>query len=847
MNNQFTPRVSDIITYSKEEANRLNNSYIGPEHLLLGILREGEGKAIEVLFNLQIDLKQLKAEIESKLKDTSDAPLMHAEDINFNDVASRILKLCILEARQMKCEAVDSEHILLAIMRQKNNKASQLLEEHEVTYDKVMEMLRLQPDTPAPHAGLGFEEDEEEEEDRHLINRPQSPNNQGGSSQQTRTAQQKKTANDTPILDNFGTDLTRAAEEGKLDPVVGREKEIERVAQILSRRKKNNPVLIGEPGVGKSAIVEGLALRIVQKKVSRILFNKRVVTLDMASVVAGTKYRGQFEERIRSIIKELQKNPDVILFIDEIHTLVGAGSAAGSMDAANMLKPALARGEIQCIGATTLDEYRKNIEKDGALERRFQKIIVEPTTPDETLQILRNIKERYEDHHNVIYTDAALEACVKLADRYITDRFFPDKAIDALDEAGSRVHLINIAAPKEIEEQEKRIDEMKNLKNEAVKLQNFELAASYRDKEKELSAQLDIMKENWENSLKQNRETVDEEQIANVVSMISGIPVQKMAQSEGMRLMGMKDDLMGKVIGQDKAIETLVKAIRRSRIGLKDPNRPIGTFMFLGPTGVGKTHLAKELAKFMFGSADALIRVDMSEYMEKFTVSRLVGAPPGYVGYEEGGLLTEKVRRKPYSIVLLDEIEKAHSDVFNILLQVLDEGHLTDTNGRTVDFKNTIVIMTSNVGTRQLKDFGKGIGFTSGQASNMKDHSQGIITKALNKQFAPEFLNRLDEIINFDQLEMDSLVKIVDIELEGLYKRVEAIGYKLVMNEEARQFLAKKGYDIQYGARPLKRAIQTYVEDALAEVILGGEIQEGNTIRGAYDKEKDAIVMTIEH
>ena len=847
MNNQFTPRVSDIITYSKEEANRLNNSYIGPEHLLLGILREGEGKAIEVLFNLQIDLKQLKAEIESKLKDTSDAPLMHAEDINFNDVASRILKLCILEARQMKCEAVDSEHILLAIMRQKNNKASQLLEEHEVTYDKVMEMLRLQPDTPAPHAGLGFEEDEEEEEDRHLINRPQSPNNQGGSSQQTRTAQQKKTANDTPILDNFGTDLTRAAEEGKLDPVVGREKEIERVAQILSRRKKNNPVLIGEPGVGKSAIVEGLALRIVQKKVSRILFNKRVVTLDMASVVAGTKYRGQFEERIRSIIKELQKNPDVILFIDEIHTLVGAGSAAGSMDAANMLKPALARGEIQCIGATTLDEYRKNIEKDGALERRFQKIIVEPTTPDETLQILRNIKERYEDHHNVIYTDAALEACVKLADRYITDRFFPDKAIDALDEAGSRVHLINIAAPKEIEEQEKRIDEMKNLKNEAVKLQNFELAASYRDKEKELSAQLDIMKENWENSLKQNRETVDEEQIANVVSMISGIPVQKMAQSEGMRLMGMKDDLMGKVIGQDKAIETLVKAIRRSRIGLKDPNRPIGTFMFLGPTGVGKTHLAKELAKFMFGSADALIRVDMSEYMEKFTVSRLVGAPPGYVGYEEGGLLTEKVRRKPYSIVLLDEIEKAHSDVFNILLQVLDEGHLTDTNGRTVDFKNTIVIMTSNVGTRQLKDFGKGIGFTSGQASNMKDHSQGIITKALNKQFAPEFLNRLDEIINFDQLEMDSLVKIVDIELEGLYKRVEAIGYKLVMNEEARQFLAKKGYDIQYGARPLKRAIQTHVEDALAEVILGGEIQEGNTIRSAYDKEKDAIVMTIEH
>ena len=844
MNNQFTPRVSDIITYSKEEAIRLRNSYIGPEHLLLGLLREGEGKAIEVLFNLQIDLKQLKIEIENKLNDEQESNLPPDENINFNDVASRILKLCILEARQMKCEAVDSEHILLAIMRQKNNKASQLLEEHEVTYEKIMEMLTLQPD--APHAGLGFDEDEDEEEDRNFIQRSQNNPAGNGSGSQTRTTQQKKTSNDTPILDNFGTDLTRAAEEGKLDPVVGREKEIERVAQILSRRKKNNPVLIGEPGVGKSAIVEGLALRIVQKKVSRILFNKRVVTLDMASVVAGTKYRGQFEERIRSIIKELQKNPDIILFIDEIHTLVGAGSAAGSMDAANMLKPALARGEIQCIGATTLDEYRKNIEKDGALERRFQKIIVEPTTPEETIQILRNIKDRYEDHHNVIYTDAALEACVELADRYITDRFFPDKAIDALDEAGSRVHLINITAPKEIEEQEKLIDDMKNRKNEAVRLQNFELAASYRDKEKELATQLDIMKENWEKSLKENRETVDEEQIANVVSMISGIPVQKMAQTEGMRLMGMKDDLMSKVIGQDKAIETLVKAIRRSRIGLKDPNRPIGTFMFLGPTGVGKTHLAKELAKFMFESADALSRVDMSEYMEKFTVSRLVGAPPGYVGYEEGGLLTEKVRRKPYSIVLLDEIEKAHPDVFNILLQVLDEGHLTDTNGRTVDFKNTIVIMTSNVGTRQLKDFGKGIGFTSGQAENMKDYSRGIITKALNKQFAPEFLNRLDEIINFDQLEMDSLIKIVDIELKDLYKRVEDIGYKLVMDDEARKFIANKGYDIQYGARPLKRAIQTYVEDALAEVILGSEIQEGDTIHGTYNKEKDTIVMTVE-
>ena len=841
MNNQFTPRVSDIIMYSKEEANRLENTFIGPEHLLLGLIREGEGKAIEILFNLHIDLKELKKEIENKLRPIETTKLNN-EDINFNDDASKILKLCILEARQQKSETVDSEHILLAIMRQKSNQASLILNEHNVTYEKVLEMLTFQPETPK--SGLGFD-DEDEEEDGTLMGRPSDSMSGNSTQQQTRSAQQKKTANSTPILDNFGIDMTRAAEEGKLDPVVGREKEIERVAQILSRRKKNNPILIGEPGVGKSAIVEGLAIRIVEKKVSRILFNKRVVTLDMASVVAGTKYRGQFEERIRSILKELQKNPDIILFIDEIHTIVGAGSAAGSMDAANMLKPALARGEIQCIGATTLDEYRKNIEKDGALERRFQKIIVEPTTPDETLQILKNIKERYEDHHNVRYTDEALEACVKLADRYITDRFFPDKAIDAMDEAGSRVHLTNVAVPKEIEEQEKLIDDMKSRKNDAVKLQNFELAASYRDKEKEYLSQLDIMKENWEKKLRENRETVDEEQIANVVSMMSGIPVQKMAQTEGIRLMGMKDDLMGKVIGQDKAIETLVKAIRRSRIGLKDPNHPIGTFMFLGPTGVGKTHLAKELAKFMFGSADALIRVDMSEYMEKFTVSRLVGAPPGYVGYEEGGQLTEKVRRKPYSIVLLDEIEKAHPDVFNILLQVMDEGRLTDTNGRTVDFKNTIVILTSNVGTRQLKDFGKGIGFTSEQAGNLKDHSRSIITKALNKQFAPEFLNRLDEIINFEQLEMDSLVKIVDIELEGLLQRVKNIGYNLNIDEEAKKFIALKGYDIQYGARPLKRAIQTYIEDALAEVILSKDIQPNDTILALHDKEKDTIEMKI--
>lgn len=640
--------------------------------------------------------------------------------------------------------------------------------------------------------------------------------------------------------------MTKAAEEGKLDPVVGRVKEIERLAQILSRRKKNNPILIGEPGVGKSAIVEGLALRIVEKKVSRILFDKRVIALDMTAVVAGTKYRGQFEERIRSILNELKKNPNIILFIDEIHTIVGAGSAAGSMDAANMLKPALARGEIQCIGATTLDEYRQNIEKDGALERRFQKVIVEPTTAEETLQILKNIKDKYEDHHNVNYTDAALEACVKLTDRYITDRNFPDKAIDALDEAGSRVHLTNITAPKEIEEQEKLIDEMKSLKNEAVRLQNFELAASYRDKEKEYTNQLDTLKEEWEKSLKENRETVDDEQIAEVVSMMSGVPVQRMAQAEGMKLLGMKDDLLSKVIGQDKAIATLVKAIQRSRVGLKDPNKPIGTFMFLGPTGVGKTHLAKELAKLMFGSADALIRIDMSEYMEKFTVSRLVGAPPGYVGYEEGGQLTEKVRRKPYSIVLLDEIEKAHPDVFNILLQVMDEGRLTDSYGRTVDFKNTIVIMTSNIGTRQLKEFGKGIGFAAQVRTDDKEYSRSVITKALNKSFAPEFINRLDEIITFDQLDLDALTRIIDIELKGLYSRVENIGYKLVIDEDAKKFVATKGYDVQFGARPLKRAIQNNLEDGISELILGSEMAAGDTIKVSYDKEKDIIVMTVE-
>lgn len=837
MNNQFTQRVSDIIMYSKEEANRLRNSYIGPEHLLLGLIREGEGKAIEILFNLQINLQDIKNQLEAIVKNNAENDTTYDENISFNDKASKVLKLCILEAKLLRNIAADSEHILLAIMKVKDNAAFHVLESNGVTYEKIK--LTLQPDT---HAGLGFSEDEDEDED---IRQSPSGNKSNAAQQQARPAQ-KKPANDTPVLDNFGTDMTKAAEEGKLDPVVGRVKEIERLAQILSRRKKNNPILIGEPGVGKSAIVEGLALRIVEKKVSRILFDKRVIALDMTAVVAGTKYRGQFEERIRSILNELKKNPNIILFIDEIHTIVGAGSAAGSMDAANMLKPALARGEIQCIGATTLDEYRQNIEKDGALERRFQKVIVEPTTAEETLQILKNIKDKYEDHHNVNYTDAALEACVKLTDRYITDRNFPDKAIDALDEAGSRVHLTNITAPKEIEEQEKLIDEMKSLKNEAVKLQNFELAASYRDKEKEYTNQLDTLKEEWEKSLKENRETVDDEQIAEVVSMMSGVPVQRMAQAEGMKLLGMKDDLLSKVIGQDKAIATLVKAIQRSRVGLKDPNKPIGTFMFLGPTGVGKTHLAKELAKLMFGSADALIRIDMSEYMEKFTVSRLVGAPPGYVGYEEGGQLTEKVRRKPYSIVLLDEIEKAHPDVFNILLQVMDEGRLTDSYGRTVDFKNTIVIMTSNIGTRQLKEFGKGIGFAAQVRTDDKEYSRSVITKALNKSFAPEFINRLDEIITFDQLDLDALTRIIDIELKGLYSRVENIGYKLVIDEDTKKFVATKGYDVQFGARPLKRAIQNNLEDGISELILGSEMAAGDTIKVSYDKEKDLIVMTVE-
>lgn len=843
MSNEFTQQVSDIVVYGKEEANRLQNDHIEPEHLLLGILRDGECKAAEILKSFYLNLKGIKNELEIQLREKS-IQENYSQDITFSEEASKILTLSKLEAKLMNNEKVDTPHILLAIMRDNQNNAYKILDKNDVTYEKIIDRLKQEE---APFDGLDFNDDEEEEGIGRRGNADKNNDGFGSSAnRQTTQTEQKQAEGGTPYLDNYGIDLTKAAEGGKLDPVVGREKEIERIAQILSRRKKNNPILIGEPGVGKSAIAEGLALRIVEKRVSRALFGKRIVSLDMTAVVAGTKYRGQFEERIRAILTEVKKHPDVILFIDEIHTIVGAGSAAGSMDAANMLKPALARGEIQCIGATTLDEYRKNIEKDGALERRFQKVLVEPTSPEETLQILRNIKDKYEEHHNVTYTDEALEACVRLTDRYVTDRYFPDKAIDAMDEAGSRIHLTHISVPREIEEQERLIEEAQQHKNEAIRLQNFELAASFRDRENQYTEQLERLKNEWKEKLKDNRETVDAPQIEEVVSMISGVPVQRMAQAEGVRLKGMKQALLSKVIGQDKAVETLVRSIQRSRVGLKDPNKPIGTFLFLGPTGVGKTHLAKELAKNMFGTTDAIIRIDMSEYMEKFTVSRLVGAPPGYVGYEEGGQLTEKVRRHPYSIVLLDEIEKAHSDVFNMLLQVMDEGRLTDSLGRTVDFKNTIIIMTSNIGTRQLKEFGKGIGFTAQTGENEKEHANSVIRKALNKSFAPEFINRLDEIVTFDQLDIASLEKIIDIELAGLYKRIEGCGYHLLLDQEAKRFVAEKGYDVQFGARPLKRSIQNHLEDGLAELIINEEPQTGDTLHVYMNAQGDGVEMKVE-
>ena len=824
MNNQFSPRVSHILIYSKEEAERLRSNLIDPGHLFLGLLRENSGKAIEILNKFHVRLDDLKREIEEKLnQESSNSRKDIFNEITLSDSSAKILRLCTLEARLLHSNFVDTEHLLLALLKDNSNMVCSILRNNDVTYEAAHDMLAMKPDI---HSGFGFSQDEEDEE-----NEPRNkPNDTKISSNQAAPN------NDTPVLDNFGFDLTAAARKGKLDPVVGREKEIEHLAQILNRRKKNNPVLIGEPGVGKSAIVEGLATRIIQHKVPRTFLHKRIIALDMVSLVAGTKYRGQFEERIRGLLDELQKNPNIILFIDEIHTIVGAGSAPGTMDAANILKPALARGEIQCIGATTMDEFRKSIEKDGALERRFQKIIVEQTTHDETLQILNNIRERYEDFHNVRFTDKALEACVSLTDRYISDRCQPDKAIDALDEAGSRAHITNLKVPKDIEEQEAHINEIREKKNEAVSKQDFEEAANLRDQEMNLTLLYEARRKEWELSLNENRETIDLPQIEEVVSYMSGIPVQKMVRAENIRLKGMHEALANAVIAQETAITKITKAIMRSRIGLKDPTRPIGTFMFLGPTGVGKTLLAKKLADFMFGSEDALIRIDMSEYMEKYSVSRLVGAPPGYVGYEEGGQLTERVRRHPYSIILLDEIEKANNDVFNLLLQVMDDGRLTDSNGRTVDFKNTVIIMTSNSGTKQLREFGQGIGFEA-MTSVDKKKSDDIIRKALNKSFAPEFLNRIDEIIMFDPLTEAAIRSIADIEIDKFVKRVEGLGYALTVDNNARDFITKKGYDSKLGARPLKRAIQTYLEDKVCELMMNLENEENHDIV-AYTDDK---------
>jgi ATP-dependent Clp protease ATP-binding subunit ClpC len=833
MDSQFSQRVKDILGYSKEEAIRLGNSHISPEHLFLGILRDGEGVAIEILVNQGIDLLVLKGSLEKSIKVESPVPVADHEVIPLLRSTERILKLVYLEAKALKSPTIDSEHLLLAILKDENALVTRFLSELDVDYQTVRRMVEAE----SPSAKADFPRDEDDES--------QSFSNQGKG--QSGSPSSAKSSSDTPVLDNFGIDLTKAAEEGRLDPVVGREREIERLAQILSRRKKNNPVLIGEPGVGKSAIAEGLALRITKKNVSRVLFNKRVVALDLASIVAGTKYRGQFEERMKAILNELSKNDNIILFIDEIHTIVGAGGATGSLDAANMLKPALARGEIQCIGATTLDEYRQHIEKDGALERRFQKVIVEPTSIEETIHILHNIKERYEDHHNVTYTDDAIDACVKLTNRYISDRHLPDKAIDALDESGSRVHISNIVVPEKILSLEKQLEETKKEKMMAVKNQNFEKAASFRDREKDLLDLIDQEKKKWEKELAINREIVDAEKVAEVVAMMTGVPVQRIAQTEGTRLLKMADELKGSVIGQDEAIFKVVKSIQRNRAGLKDPNKPIGTFIFLGPTGVGKTQLAKVLAKFLFDTTDNLVRIDMSEYMEKFSVSRLVGAPPGYVGYEEGGQLTEKVRRKPYSVVLLDEIEKAHPDVFHIMLQVLDEGQLTDSLGRRVDFRNTIVILTSNIGTRQIAEFGHGVGFnTTAMKSARDEQTKSILQKALQKTFAPEFLNRIDDVIMFNSLGKEEINKIIDLELKGLYDRVKSLGYQLKIATAARDYIAERGFDATYGARPLKRAIQKYLEDPMAEVLIKSNLQEGDFINVGFNSAKSEIKIKIQ-
>ena len=848
MTSQFSPKVSQILAFSREEAARLASRSVGPEHLLLAILRDKTGPVHELFVKSDINFQSVKTELEQKVREEDYSQPLRTHELVLNEKASNILKLAVLEARIQATQMVDEQHLLLAILHDHvNNGAKEVLEFNNMNYEDALTYFQQRAN--AVNDGISMPEKEDEEDDGMLsIN--------GGNTQKARPSgtatSVHRPAGKTPVLDNFGTDLTKAAAEGKLDPVVGREREIQRVTEILCRRKKNNPILIGEPGVGKSAIVEGLAQMICKHHTSPVLFNKRIINLDMAAIVAGTKYRGQFEERVRALIKEIEQNPDVIIFIDEIHTLVGAGSTPGSMDAANMLKPALARGTIQCIGATTLDEYRNSIEKDGALERRFQKVIVEATTAEETVTILNNIKERYEYHHHVTYSDDAILACVKLTDRYVTDRSFPDKAIDALDEVGARVHLQHAQMPPEISEKEKEISYVKEKKQAAVKNQNFELAASYRDKQTELEAELQELQDKWTNNEIGNRDLVTEKEVADVVSMITGVPVQRMAEAEGVRLKNMGEELKKAVIAQDNAIMKMVKAIQRNRVGLKEPNHPIGAFMFLGPTGVGKTYLAKKLAEYMFGSSDALIRIDMSEYSESFNTSRLVGAPPGYVGYEEGGQLTEKVRRHPYSIVLLDEIEKAHGNVFNMLLQVLDEGRLTDGNGRLIDFRNTVIIMTSNAGTRQLKEFGRGVGFNAGGSMGLslnesdKEYARSIIQKSLSKQFSPEFLNRLDEIITFDQLDLDAIKKIIDIELRGLKKRVEELGYKLEITDKAKEFVATKGYDVQFGARPLKRAIQTYIEDGVCELLLDDKLKAGDTITADKDDDKDELTFKKE-
>ena len=840
MDDNFSPRVKDVIAYSKEEALRLGHDFIGTEHLLLGLLRDGNGKAISILDALDVDLDHLrrKVEILSPANPNSGNLQKDKKNLHLTRQAERALKTTFLEAKLFQSSSINTAHLLLCILRNENDPTTKLLHKLKVDYDGVKEqfksMITSEDDYVDSPSAQSFPNDSDEpgEEKEGMF----------GTNAGAKGSKKSK----TPVLDNFGRDLTRLAEENRLDPVVGREKEIERVSQILSRRKKNNPLLIGEPGVGKSAIAEGLALRIMNKKVSRILYNKRVVTLDLASLVAGTKYRGQFEERMKAVMNELEKNDDVILFIDEIHTIVGAGGATGSLDASNMFKPALARGEIQCIGATTLDEYRQYIEKDGALERRFQKVIVEPTSVNETIEILKNIKSKYEDHHNVIYTDEAIIACVKLTNRYMTDRFLPDKAIDALDESGSRVHIVNMDVPKQILELEKQLEDVRELKNTVVKKQKYEEAAKLRDDEKRIEKDLAIAQERWEEDSKLHKETVTEDNVADVVSMMSGIPVNRIAQTESNKLAKLPQLIKGNVIGQDDAVAKVAKAIQRNRAGLKDPNKPIGSFIFLGQTGVGKTQLAKVLAKELFDSEDALIRVDMSEYMEKFAISRLVGAPPGYVGYEEGGQLTEKVRRRPYAVILLDEIEKAHPDVFNMLLQVLDDGFLTDSLGRKIDFRNTIIIMTSNIGARQIKDFGQGVGFgTSAKKAQADSHQKSVIENALKKAFAPEFLNRIDDVIVFNALEREHIHKIIDIELKKLFARIDDIGYHLILSDKAKDYIAEKGFDVQYGARPLKRAIQKYIEDALAEEIVNSKLEEGDTIYMDLDDTKQELTIKI--